>query len=377
MSSPSTHNSRLIVTYYPRFRHLAFEELNRAGMNIDAELRLDVDSTLITYPGASNEPAAALKALKPTFVQHISPVHLSIEITGDPADLQELALAALSMSARLDSDTPFAVQCRKGRISVGGRHGEAPYTSKDVEVRVGRALETRGFPVDLLNPVDVVSIYLHGSAAYLGVSATEDNLSVQADEHRLVSAGGKVLVSRAEHKLREALNVFQISLRGVRSVLDLGAAPGGWSRVMADRGVRVTAVDPGRLSDTLAQYSNIEHVPSRIEHVSLGNVQFDMVLNDMNVDAGESAALMCMAAQYGAPGCAGIMTIKLSSRKPLDTIDRTRHILSHAWLVEEMRHLFHNRQEVTVLLRRRDDILPGWERHFVGGRGLAANKHSG
>ena len=57
----------------------------------------------------------------------------------------------------------------------------------------------------------------------------------------------KVVASRAYFKLEEALDLAGVDdLHGSRA-LDLGAAPGGWTEVLLDRGASVVAVDPGAL----------------------------------------------------------------------------------------------------------------------------------
>ncbi len=67
--------------------------------------------------------------------------------------------------------------------------------------------------------------------------------AVWADEPRRRSAVPTV-VSRAEHKLAEAIHVFGLDLRAGMRAIDLGAAPGGWTFLLAERGLDVVAVDP-------------------------------------------------------------------------------------------------------------------------------------
>jgi hypothetical protein len=85
------------------------------------------------------------------------------------------------------------------------------------------------------------------------------------------------------------------------------------------------------------------------------------VVNDMNLEPDESAALMCEAARYLAPGAPAIMTIKVTVRSPLRLVRGTLAVLQHAYEARGVRSLFHNRQEVTVILRRRPVVQPGWE----------------
>ena len=70
----------------------------------------------------------------------------------------------------------------------------------------------------------------------------------------------KQVASRAYFKLEEALDLAGVGdLEGKRA-LDLGAAPGGWTEVLLDRGAAVVAVDPGALDTNVAARPGIRHV---------------------------------------------------------------------------------------------------------------------
>jgi hypothetical protein len=62
---------------------------------------------------------------------------------------------------------------------------------------------------------------------------------------------------------------------------------------------------------------------------------------------------MNSAARFVPTGGLGIMTIKLASGSPLRMIDTTVAALRREWDIETVRQLFHNRHEVTAVLRRR------------------------
>ena len=72
-------------------------------------------------------------------------------------------------------------------------------------------------------------------------------------EHRRRSTRTR-MVSRARHKLQEAIDTFRIPVSGATQVLDLGAAPGGWTAVLVEAGASVVAVDPGALSPAVAAH---------------------------------------------------------------------------------------------------------------------------
>jgi 23S rRNA (cytidine2498-2'-O)-methyltransferase len=57
--------------------------------------------------------------------------------------------------------------------------------------------------------------------------------------------------SRAFKKLREAIEVFALSLKKGQTAVDLGASPGGWTYVLRELGLSVTAIDRSPLSEAL------------------------------------------------------------------------------------------------------------------------------
>ena len=60
------------------------------------------------------------------------------------------------------------------------------------------------------------------------------------------------MASRAYFKLEEALDLAGVGDLHGSHALDLGAAPGGWTEVLLDRGASVVAVDPGALDESVA-----------------------------------------------------------------------------------------------------------------------------
>ena len=66
--------------------------------------------------------------------------------------------------------------------------------------------------------------------------------------------------SRAFKKLREALLVFNLAPARGEQCVDLGACPGGWTHVMVERGLKVTAVDRSPLDPNLMKHRNVSFV---------------------------------------------------------------------------------------------------------------------
>ena len=217
---------RYVVTHYPRFRKLALSEVRQVDPRAEV-MNADSARTIVSGATPGCGLTEAFQAQHPTFVQHLAPVRARVRLDGDAGDLARIS-SAVDRVQPLDSSLTFAVQCRKTECTIAGPHGESPYGARDVEVRVGSHLEETGLTVDRDCPDQVVSVLLSGPHAFVGVSKVEDNLAVHADEHRRRSTRSRA-VSRAQHKLEEAIDTFRIPVGRSTRVLDLGAAPGGWT----------------------------------------------------------------------------------------------------------------------------------------------------
>lgn len=353
---------RYVVTHYPRFRKPALSEVQRVDPRAEV-MNADSARTIVSGATPGCGVAEAFQAQHPTFVQHLAPVRARVRLDGHAGDLARIS-SAVDRIQPLDRSLTFAVQCRKTDCTIAGPHGEAPYGARDVEVRVGSHLEGTGLTVDRDCPDQVLSVLLSGPHAFVGASKVEENLAVHADEHRRRSTRSRV-VSRARHKLEEAIDTFRIPVGPSTRVLDLGAAPGGWTAFLMEAGATVIAVDPGALSPAVAAHPRVSHLRCRIEEASLTCRPFGLIVNDMSLDPTESAALMCRAACSLESGGHAVMTIKLPSLRVHGHLRDATRALQHAYRVVDVRHLFHNRQEVTAHLVRRDTISDGWQRHPV------------
>ena len=242
---------RYVVTHYPRFRKPALAEVQRVDPRVEV-MNGDSARTIVSGATPGCGVAEAFQAQHPTFVQHLAPVRARVRLDGHAGDLARIT-SAVDRVQPLDRSLTFAVQCRKTECTIAGRHGEAPYGARDVEVRVGSHLEGTGLIVDRDCPDQVVSVLLSGPHAFVGVSKVEDNLAVHADEHRRRSTRSRV-VSRARHKLEEAIDTFRTPVGHSTRVLDMGAAPGGWTALLLLAGATVVAVDPGALSPAVAAH---------------------------------------------------------------------------------------------------------------------------
>ncbi|MCS6913006.1 MAG: 23S rRNA (cytidine(2498)-2'-O)-methyltransferase RlmM [Myxococcota bacterium] len=167
-----------------------------------------------------------------------------------------------------------------------------------------------------------------------------------------LAPGGRLRVrqggpARSARKLAEALLWLGRGPERGDLCVDLGAAPGGWTRVALARGARVIAVDPGRLAPSLRAERRVRYVPySAFDFVP--EEPADWLLCDMAWRPLEVAALL---ARWGRRRWARflIANIKLPMRQRAAMLARVKEILATGgWVDVRARQLYHDRDEVTV-----------------------------
>ncbi len=289
---------------------------------------------------------AHMRKAPPIFCRHVCPVQMHVPLKQKDGDLDALVEAARQLSPRLDANQTFSVQTRL--------FGERwPYSRFDVNTRLADELTTQGFALDVRRPAQILSVALTPDAGYLGVSRAADNLSDWAGGVRRFKAEPEQ-ISRAEFKLLEAMETFGLSWPNAGSALDLGAAPGGWTRVARVNGLQVTAIDPADLAPPLAADPGVRHLRHTAQRYLPGTDDtFDVILNDMRMDARDSAQLMLTARRnLKATGWA-VMTLKLPHSHAERVATSALGLLRERYTLIGARQLFHNRNEITVALGRR------------------------
>ncbi len=337
---------RMILTCDPEFLEFAQEELAAADSAARVAQELAPGVLLVNLGAPFGQIGAAWLAAPPVFVRHICPVDEFIAGDGSAGDLDKLIWVAGDLVAQLDADAPYSVQTRV--------LGEVGYKPFDANQRLSEAIGSMGGPpLDVRNPTQVVSVVATEAGVYLGISPVALNLSGWAGGMRRFAREPEQ-VSRAEFKLLEAIEVFGLRLPPHGVALDLGASPGGWTRVLRQRDQYVTAVDPGDLDPRLAQDKGIRHRRMTAEiYLADDPDRFDIIVNDMRMDGRDSARLMVSYARLLYPHGWALMTLKLPEQNRRPVLDHAFNILAEVYTVAGARHLFHNRSEITVYLQPR------------------------
>ena len=342
-----------------------------ADMRFEAQAREEVEASfheakIRMYQGEQGvlmlliESGGKLDPAHFSFVDSVVKVEMVIDRVKD--DFEKITGGAASVLA-MHSGTTFRIEARKVDASMEGR-------ARDIEVKVGSALEKRGFVVDLKSPGMSLYLVFRGERLYVGSSEDNDVL----DHFRHEGRAPQETVNRSEFKLREAVEFFHIDLSKIESCLDVGAAPGGWSHYLAGEGVKVVALDGAQMDyhkfegkrlvvvedvgtfDASASY-NILHIRMHLNEDSMRLIErlgrFGMLAIDVNLSPAESAGIANLLAGRLETGAPLVMTLKMVDNGFRKNIDSATRALSDSYDVVGVKKLPHNRRELTLFAKRK------------------------
>lgn len=347
----------LIMTCAPEATDSALRELRVAAGGAAVTTMLD-DGVVLADVADAVAVADALAARPPTFIRHLAPADVEVPLTSAPDDLAAIAAAAEGLLAALPARflaRPHGVQAR---VTHRVKH---PYSRYAIAEPL-RALFDGYGPEDVRHPEIVLAVYCAADTAFLGVWPVSHCISDWPGGERRFAVTPEQ-ISRAEFKLLEALEIFHLDLPAAGDALDFGAAPGGWTRILAERGLDVLAVDPASLDPRIAAMAEVRHWRGHAEDYLFDQLRgryaddpdrFTIIANDMRLDARDSARLMVDAAPLLLPDGWGIITLKLPHEDAETVYYQARGILGAAYTIVGNRQLFHNRSEVTIAVRGRD-----------------------
>ncbi len=346
----------LIVTAHPEFLDASIFELKRLDNRLAQSELLTLGIALCTVPEATTLMRLAAEQ-HPIFVRHLAPVQSIVPLHHTEQDLGTLAtaLANLPTFNMLERGQRFAVQTRI--LQAEGQAVKRPYSSGMLNQSLASAIaEETGAVESMKKPQIVVSVLCATDKAYLGISLAKENLSDWPGGTRHFAQTPEQ-ISRAEFKLLEALEVFGVSLPARGRVLDLGAAPGGWTRLLLEAGLQVIAVDPANLDPRLKGQPGLEHyrgyAETYLEEAVRAHQRFDVIVNDMRMDARDAARLLGQATRCLRNDGFVLSVFKLPHAtrdiNPLTTLQHALSLLEKSYGIVQARQLFHNRQEVTVV----------------------------
>ncbi len=221
----------------------------------------------------------------------------------------------------IGSDESFKVECN--------RRGNHKFSSVDVCRKVGSFVcDFCGAKVDIKKPEKVVRIDIIGSDAFVSIDAAKDVVLSKKVEGFVKSTVGKKPAFDARNKMKDILERWGglISLNDSFNVIDLGAAPGGWSAELSKSCNKVFAVDTAYLSQETASLSNIVHVKKRMGELvksdfkGVSKMQFIACDASMDVDLLEKV-IFKLAVKFLEKERFMVVTLKFPFRVRKETVE--------------------------------------------------------
>ncbi len=306
----------LLITTQSGFEKQAKMEAEKALQALEAQAVVKYTYfkglLLSEVNGQLNEILEKLRMIDTRYINRILPLQ---------AECKSLS-EALSFFENVNVDGKrFAVRCN--------RRGAHDFSGRDVEIEIGAKLKKSGGTVDLEAPELLALVEVLQEKFYVGMADPADVIQKRPAIVRKWAKGERP-VSRAELKMGEVMRRYPEIFHHSYVALDIGAAPGGWSRAMAGKVRKVFAVDPAELNQGVAALKNVVHIKVRAEALALDE-KVDIVANDANVLPMESARIsMEVTENYLRKGGYLVHTVKLGLEP--GTGRRVAKSLNHAAL---------------------------------------------
>ncbi|MDR9854098.1 SAM-dependent methyltransferase [Paenibacillus sp. VCA1] len=337
----NTTTSRFICTANHGFAPYAQEELRRRFGKLKSSVLVSGEVFLVTLFEEAEQAVANIVSNPPIFLRHIQPVQLELRADADEA-LEQTAQYLLRQDKLYEAS--ISLQARKAERSVAAESAG--------ELREKLLQRLTGLNADFVvrDPEWVISVFAAEDMLYIGVSSPAENLSDwSGGAIRFQREEGQI--SRAKFKLLEAEQSFGIDFRSFGSALDVGAAPGGWTSFLLERGLKVTAVDPALMHESLRNHPNLRILKKNASEVRFRENEFDLLVCDMSWSPKQMVKLVKELLPSLGTGGTAIVTVKLMHKKPMALIGEVIASFEEAQMqVQRAKQLFHNRDEITLYM---------------------------
>jgi 23S rRNA C2498 (ribose-2'-O)-methylase RlmM len=214
-----------------------------------------------------------------------------------------------------------------------------------------RYVEAKDFPDTCKNPDDIVlQIFVSAEKqVWFSIGSLAEGIHpFEGGFQRMRTLKGAP--SRSASKLEEALLVMNKHPESGQTAVDLGAAPGGWSFVMARYGANVQAIDHAKLDE-----SAFKGLKGTIEHITSNGLTFeplqtvDWLVCDMVISYRDTLSVL-KRWQKKALMRHFVINIKLSRTNHWQQVrDALAELRDFEWTYTHARHLLHDRNEITLI----------------------------
>lgn len=333
----------IIFTSQEATQQLAVNEIKKFDNKVKIEKWLDNGVAFCTIEDNLNDVVKEFR--KTIFTRHIFKVDAVLDI--DENFFENLKSLVSKLTEDLDKSETISVQARQVVKN------ELEITKFDTVVKLSDSLKESGFEISVKEPKNIISVFLTRRDCYVGIGTEWENLS-SYNGGMVMFAKTEDNISRAEYKLLETFEVFGIDVKNFRTAIDLGAAPGGWTKILVERGLKVLAVDPANLDPKLLENENVAHYKMMAEDfLQRYEVKVDVLVNDMKMDVIKTCEVMNTMSEGLAHDGIAIVTFKLPQKNQMGKILDGIRILKQKYKILYKKQLFNNRSEITVVMKKR------------------------
>lgn len=330
--------NKVIITCNRNSLHLAVYELEKYDLTFSFVEKFNDEVALITTELSNSEFLDLIRKKPIIFIKHL----FFIDCISVPKNL--ITDLNNTLKKMFDVEESFNVQIR----------GDKSDATPDLLNTIINNLLESGYTQSQENPQIIVSIFVYKGMIYWGVGAGNQNLSCWNGGSPHYSYSNKYdFISRAEFKLIEAIDCFGINLDEIKTGADLGASPGGWTKVLISNGIRCDCIDPSYLNESISKSELINYYHMKVEDfLKLENdTHYDIVVNDMKMDVKKSVNIINDFYGKIADNGIVIMTFKLPHDFDYKYILEGFRLFN-GYSVIGARQLSFNRSEITVVLRK-------------------------
>lgn len=206
------------------------------------------------------------------------------------------------------------------------------------------------------------AFFVDGQQAYVGYSYPFNNSPYALGILRLKFPADAP--SRSTLKLDEAFQLFipkqeqPERLQAGMNAVDLGACPGGWTYQLVKRGMFVQSIDNGLMADSLMETGQVRHFAEDGFKFEPKKKNIHWLVCDMIEKPDRVAALM--ARWVGSNWCQEcIFNLKLPMKRRYESVQESLAVIENSMAQQQIKyyqlqvkHLYHDREEVTVHLRK-------------------------
>jgi 23S rRNA (cytidine2498-2'-O)-methyltransferase len=287
------------------------------------------------------ETQESLENFKPIFVRYLMPISIEKEINvEDDLDIQELF-----KDIKCSNNDVFILH-----FSILDSHSEL--NKANIIAKCLKYFKESGIIINPKTANKIICLTIFNNKLYFGISTITESLnSWPLGECRFKYETNQIC--RAEFKLLEAIEYFKIKLLNYKNALDLGAAPGGWTRILLEKGLHVTAVDPAELNESLSINNNLFHYRGTSQNFfrEYNSEKYDIIVNDMKMDTKKSIKIMEEAAKHLKNNGIIIITLKLNPNRELEEVKECIKLIKNNYEIIGIHQLFHNRSEATIVFK--------------------------